>query len=80
MLSLIRESIRNPNVGVVHRVQQGIIPTVSAKILEHHDQGQEGDSDDEGKHQPVHCCAASLSGGLHHGSPPPGKPISVIKP
>ena len=78
MLSLIQESIRNPNVRVVHRIQQRIVPTISAKILEHHDQGQEGDSDDEGKHQPVHCCPASLSSGLHHSSPPPEKTNYVI--
>ena len=71
MLSLIRESVRNPNVRVIHRIQQRIITTISAKILEHHDEGEEGDRDDEGQHDPVHGCPASLSGWLHHCSPPP---------
>ena len=71
MLSLIRESVRNPNVRVIHRIQQRIITTVSAKILEHHDEGEEGDRDDEGQHDPVHGCPASLSCRLHDCSPPP---------
>ena len=72
--SLIRYSIRsNPNVRVVHRIQHRIIATISSEIIEHHDQGEEGHTDDEGQHQPGHGCAASLGGWLHHGSPPPGK-------
>ena len=43
-------SISNPNVRIVHGVQQGIIATTSAEIIEHHDEGEEGHTDDEGQH------------------------------